>query len=96
MNEDLLQELFDLLPEGSFENPSELTPIIESEGVEVFFEDMPLNAFFDMEEYKEVFGELKKKREFEITCSWKKGFGIGWRRGYYRYFIGFKTTPVKY
>ena len=72
MNEDLLQELFDLLPEGSFENPSELTPIIESEGVEVFFEDMPLNAFFDMEEYKEVFGELKKKENSKLPVLGKK------------------------
>ena len=72
MNEDLLQDLFDLMPEGIFESPEEMKPVIESEGIDGFFDQMPDGAFFDIKEYQSFFKGLKKKENSQLPVLGKK------------------------
>ena len=72
MNEDLLQDLFNLMPEGIFESPEEMKPVIESEGIDGFFDQMPDGAFFDIKEYQSFFKELKKKENSQLPVLGKK------------------------
>ena len=72
MNEDLLQDLFNLMPEGIFESPEEMKPVIESEGIDGFFDQMPDGAFFDIKEYQSFFKGLKKKENSQLPVLGKK------------------------
>tara|TARA_R110000823_G_scaffold1363_4_gene5245 strand:+ start:2 stop:6511 length:6510 start_codon:yes stop_codon:yes gene_type:complete len=60
------------MPEGIFESPEEMKPVIESEGIDGFFDQMPDGAFFDIKEYQSFFKGLKKKENSQLPVLGKK------------------------
>ena len=57
----ILEDLFTLVPEGTFSDIEELQEFIEDKGVEDIFTLMPEGVFGDEEEFEEFITPLKKK-----------------------------------
>ena len=71
----ILNDLFTLVPEGTFSDIEELQEFIEDKGVEDIFTLMPEGVFEDEEEFGEFITPLKKKRFFWRWTSAVRGFG---------------------
>ena len=71
-----LANLYDLLPPGIFQNPSELQAIIEREGVGVFYQSMPEGAFGTLEDFERAFDKLKKK-DISALSGGESSSGMG-------------------
>ena len=61
MNQEALEALFQLFPEGMFDEPADLNDIIEKEGLEGVYPLLPEGMFESEEEFVETFGGQKKK-----------------------------------
>ena len=61
MNQEALEALFQLFPEGMFDEPADLNDIIEKEGLEGVYPLLPEGMFETEEEFVETFGGQKKK-----------------------------------
>ena len=61
MNQEALEALFQLIPEGMFDEPADLNDVIEKEGLEGLYPLLPEGMFETEEEFVETFGGQKKK-----------------------------------
>ena len=75
MNQEALEALFQLFPEGMFDEPADLNEIIEKEGLEGVYPLLPEGMFESEEEFVETFGGQKKKR-YWCTATWPN-YGCG-------------------
>ena len=80
MDEQLLQDLFDLTTEGAFSSFEEFKSFIETDGENAFNDIYELTidgAFASQDEYNTFVNPLKKKRLFSINCYFSSGkYGI--------------------
>jgi len=58
-----IQELYDLIPEGMFENQEDLMALINSDGLGSVYDLIPEGMFENQEEFLATFDVLKKKEE---------------------------------
>jgi hypothetical protein len=57
----ILEDIFSMVPEGTFADIDELQEFIEDEGVEELFTMVPEGVFEDEEQFEEFVTPLKKK-----------------------------------
>jgi len=74
--EELLQELFGLMPEGTFVDIEEFKTFIEEDGTDDLFDLFKPGTFEDEEQFNQYIEPLKKKR-FSASFSYPR-YGIGY------------------
>ena len=71
----ILEDIFAMVPEGTFRDVEELQEFIEDEGTDDLFEMIPEGVFESEEQFGEFLTPLKKKRFFWRWNSSARGFG---------------------
>ncbi len=69
---DKIEELYQMLPKGSFTNVDELRSYVSKNGVGEFFDSMPQGAFSDKQEYENYFSNGLKKKDYSQSTAPKK------------------------
>lgn len=71
--DELIQELFGLMPEGTFVDIEELQTFIEEDGTDELFDLFPPGTFEDEEQFNEYIEPLKKKDSPQVSPTQNMG-----------------------